>query len=163
MPNWCDNRLTVTHEDKAMTDRFVDAYMNNKLCSEFLPPIGEDTVDWRVANWGQKWDIGPGKNEEYGLHPTVVDNEASVSFASAWQPPLGLYERLVVLGFDVEACYFEPGMSFTGSWYNGRDNYYEGNWKDFPEILIKQFSMYECFDEDMGHYADNLEMEDKKM
>ena len=158
MPNWCDNKLTVTHKDDAMVYRFVDAYTNNKLCSEFLPPIGEDTVEWRVANWGQKWDIGPGKNEEYGLYPTVVpewptttqgkfDCEASVSFSSAWQPPLGLYERLVVLGFHVQASYFEPGMSFAGTWANGIEDYYEGSWEDFPEELQNIFNMHEYYDD----------------
>ena len=41
MPNWCDNKLTVTHEDKAMIDRFVNAYMNDKLLS--LIHISEPT------------------------------------------------------------------------------------------------------------------------
>ena len=143
MPNWCDNKLKVTHEDFAFIDKFVGAYMNNKLCSYFLPPTEEDTADWRVANWGQKWDIGPGKDEEYGLYPTIVDNEVSVTFTSAWAPPLGVYERLVVLGFDVQASYFEPGMSFAGIWDNGTDESYEGNLRDFPQKLIDLFGMEE--------------------
>lgn len=145
MPNWCDNKLTVTHEDFANIDRFVGAYMNNKLCSYFLPPTDEDTVEWRVANWGQKWDIGPGENEEYGLRPTIVENEASITFSSAWMPPLGLYERLMVLGFDVQASYFESGMSFAGIWNNGTDHCYEGNWSDFPEALQDEFNMHEFY------------------
>ena len=143
MPNWCDNKLKVTHEDFAFIDKFVGAYMNNKLCSYFLPPTQEDTADWRVASWGQKWDIGPGKDEEYGLYPTIVDNEVSVTFTSAWAPPLGVYERLVVLGFDVQASYFEPGMSFAGIWDNGTDESYEGNWREFPQKLIDLFGMEE--------------------
>ena len=164
MPNWCDNKLTVTHEDKAMIDRFVNAYMNDKLCSEFLPPIGEDTVVWRVSNWGQKWDIGPGKSEEYGINPTVVDNEASVSFASAWAPPLGLYERLVVLGFDVKAYYFEPGMGFAGRWHNGDDEVYEhiSNHLDYPQELQEVFDM-QMLDDDSEFPISNTGSEDEKM
>ena len=154
MPNWCHNKLTVTHEYENMVHRFVSAYMDNKLCSEFLPPIGEDTNEWRLANWGQKWDIGPGKDEEYGLYPTVVnqqgsfsigafDCEASVTFSSAWSPPVGLYERLVVLGFDVQASYFEPGMGFAGIWNNDEDIMYEGNWKEFPQELIDLYDIVE--------------------
>jgi len=151
MPNWCDNRLRVTHEDFANIDRFVGAYMNNRLCSYFLPPPSfpnpevEDTAEWRVANWGQKWDIGPGRNEEYGLRPTIVDNEASVSFFSSWAPPLGLYERLVVLGFDVQASYFESGMGFAGTWDNGIEDYYEGHWSEFPEELQNIFNMHKYY------------------
>ena len=61
--------------------------------------------------------------------------------------PLGFYERLHKLGFDVQASYFEPGMSFAGTWRNGKDNYYEGNWNDFPEALHDEFNMHEYYDD----------------
>ena len=73
----------------------------------------------------------------------------------AWSPPLGFYERLVVLGFDVQASYFEPGMSFAGTWDNGIEDYYEGHWGEFPEELQNIFSMHE--------YYDDLEVGDEKM
>ncbi len=44
-------------------------------------------------------------------------------------------QSMFKLGFDVQASYFEPGMSFAGTWQNGEDDYYEGNWSDFPEAL----------------------------
>jgi hypothetical protein len=100
---------------------------------------------WRLQNWGTKWDIGC--KDGYGLEPTRVDNELSITFDSAWSPPLGFYERLVVLGFDVQASYFEPGMSFAGIWHNGKDEFYEGNWSDFPEALVDEFDMQEYYKE----------------
>jgi hypothetical protein len=160
------NKLTVTHEDKSMLDKFEKAYRNDWTIETFYPTprdpsdptmmMGEnkamskdDNVNnnwylWRVANWGTKWDIGCG--DGYGLEPTRVDNELSITFDSAWSPPLGFYERLVVLGFDVQASYFEPGMSFAGIWHNGTDDSYEGNWNDFPESLRDEFSMHEYYD-----------------
>jgi hypothetical protein len=160
------NKLTVTHEDKSMLDKFEKAYRNDWTIETFYPTprdpsdptmmMGEnkamskdDNVNnnwylWRVANWGTKWDIGCG--DGYGLEPTRVDNELSITFDSAWSPPLGFYERLVVVGFDVQASYFEPGMSFAGIWHNGTDDSYEGNWNDFPESLRDEFSMHEYYD-----------------
>ena len=166
MPNWCMNKLTVTHEDKSMLDKFEKAYRNDWTIETFYPTprdpgdptmmMGEgkainkdDTANnnwllWRFQNWGTKWDIGC--KDLYGLEPTRVDNELSITFDSAWSPPLGFYERLVVLGFDVQASYFEPGMSFAGIWHNGEDNFYEGDWSDFPEPLHDEFSMHEYYD-----------------
>jgi hypothetical protein len=51
------------------------------------------------------------------------------------------------LGFDVQASYFEPGMSFAGIWHNGKDEFYEGNWSDFPEALVDEFDMHEYYKE----------------
>jgi len=166
MPNWCLNKLTVEHEDKAMIDKFEKAYRRDWTIETFYPTprdpsdptklMGEgnsfsDKDDatnnwylWRLQNWGTKWDIGcEAQNGAYGLEPTRNGNELSVSFDSAWSPPLGFYERLVTLGFDVQASYFEPGMCFCGTWENGSDNYYEGSWEDFPQELIDLYDIAE--------------------
>tara|TARA_B100001094_G_scaffold152016_1_gene147140 strand:+ start:313 stop:837 length:525 start_codon:yes stop_codon:yes gene_type:complete len=174
MPNWCMNKLTITHEDKSMLDKFEKAYRDDWTIETFYPTprdpndptrmMGEnesisknDTPDnnwylWRLQNWGTKWDIGC--KDGYGLEPTRVDDELSITFDSAWSPPLGFYERLVVLGFDVQASYFEPGMSFAGIWHNGIDEFYEGTAEDFPEALVDEFDMQQFYPE---------ELEDEKM
>jgi len=174
MPNWCINKLTITHDDKSMLDKFEKAYRDDWTIETFYPTprdpgdptmmMGEgkamsknDNVNtswylWRLQNWGTKWDIGC--KDGYGLEPTRVDNELSITFDSAWSPPLGFYERLVVLGFDVQASYFEPGMSFAGSWDNGTDDFYEGTIEDFPEALVDEFDMQQFYPE---------EVEDEKM
>jgi hypothetical protein len=150
-----------------MLDKFEKAYRDDWTIETFLPTprdpgdptqlMGEgrsysenDNVNtswylWRLQNWGTKWDIGC--KDGYGLEPTRVDNELSITFDSAWSPPLGFYERLVVLGFGVQASYFEPGMSFAGIWHNGKDEFYEGNWSDFPEALVDEFDMQEYYKE----------------
>jgi len=155
MPNWCLNKLTVSHTDKAAMDRFVAAYNKGQLCQEFLPlpeDIGDGWYDWCVNNWGTKWDVGADegteKEERYGLKATVVPwndkntIEASCSFDSAWAPPVGLYEKLVELGYDVHASYFEPGMCFCGVYHNGMDNYIEYRSKD--EIPVGIWNDFDC-------------------
>jgi len=161
MPNWCLNKLTVSHTDKAAMDRFVAAYNKGKLCNEFLPmpqDIGDGWYDWCVSHWGTKWDVGADegteKEERYGLKATVVPwndkntIEACCSFDSAWAPPIGLYDELVDLGYDVHASYFEPGMSFCGVYHNGADNYIEYRSKDeIPVAIANDFNLQEFFEE----------------
>jgi hypothetical protein len=155
MPNWCLNNITVEHEDSAMVDRFERAYNEGKTCEEFLPvPKNEDgTVfdgwyDWCVNNWGTKWDVG-GQPEHHGLKATRVGNQVSASFDSAWAPPVGLYDKLVELGYNVKATYWEPGMAYCGIWDNGYDNYIE--YTDhgmIPVALWNEFNMDEFFELD---------------
>ena len=64
---------------------------------------------------------------------------------------IGILWRLVVLGFDVQASYFEPGMSFAGTWHNGVDDYYEGNWTIFQKHCVDEFDMHEYY-QDMEDY-----------
>ena len=83
----------------------------------------------------------------FHLHPTVVHNEATMSFDTAWSPPIGLYERLQVLGFYVRASYFEPGMGFAGRWIDGDDQYYDGGREYFPQDLQEEYNMNEFYEE----------------
>ena len=46
-------------------------------------------------------------------------------FESAWAPPTTAYEKMLDLGFLIEATYYEPGMGFVGRWDNGDDDMYE--------------------------------------
>ena len=161
MPNWCLNKLTVSHTDKAAMDRFVAAYNKGTLCNEFLPmpeDIGEGWYGWCIENWGTKWDVGADEGTEreefHGLKATVVPwndkntVEASCSFDSAWAPPIGLYHKLVMLGYDVHASYFEPGMGFCGVFHNGMDNYIEYHSHDeIPVGISNDFNTQEFFEE----------------
>jgi hypothetical protein len=153
MPNWCLNKLTVEHNDPQMLDRFVQAYNKGIVCNEFIPKpedIGDEWFDWCVNNWGTKWDIGADigteREECYGLRATMVGNQANCSFDSAWAPPIGLYEKLVELGYNVKASYFEPGMAFCGIYDNGVDNFVEYTSKDMiPVAIWNDYNLDEFF------------------
>lgn len=158
MPNWCLNKLTVEHADPAMVDRFERAYNAGKACNEFIP-VPEDYYDngkWYdfcVNNWGTKWDIGADigtdKEGRYGLKATRVGNQISCTFDSAWAPPVGLYNKLVELGYKVEATYFEPGMAFCGVWDNGDDLYAEYSDKGMIPVRIwEDFDLENFFADD---------------
>ena len=151
MPNWCMNNLTVEHDDPAMVDRFEKAYNAGNTCNEFIPvpeDIGEGWYNFCVNKWGTKWDFGGAGH--HGLDATRVGNQASCTFDSAWAPPVGLYEKLVELGYNVKASYWEPGMAFCGTWDNGFDDYME--YRDHNEIpvgLWKEYNMDEFFEDEV--------------
>jgi len=151
VPNWCMNNLTVEHDDPAMVDRFETAYNAGNTCNEFIPvpeDIGEGWYDFCVSNWGTKWDFGGAGNR--GLDATRVGNQVSCTFDSAWAPPVGLYEKLVELGYSVEATYFEPGMAFCGIWDNGDDLYTEYSDKDMIPVRIwEDYNLDEFFEDEV--------------
>lgn len=167
MPNWCLNHLTISHPDMDRVDRFESAYMRSDLCETFLPEPKDDEgnpvvgadydengnfkmpdwYNWRLANWGTKWDFG--YDTDRGLKPTRVDNEVTVRFDTAWSPPLGLYECLNALGYSVQAYYFEPGMCFAGEWIDGEDTYYENDVSSFSDMILELFDV-DAYNEDDG-------------
>lgn len=167
MPNWCLNHLTISHPDMDRVDRFESAYMRSDLCETFLPEPKDDEgnpivgadydengkfkmpdwYEWRIANWGTKWDFG--YDTDRGLQPTRVDNEVTVRFDTAWSPPIGLYECLNALGYSVQAYYFEPGMCFAGEWIDGEDTYYENDVSSFSDMILELFDV-DAYNEDDG-------------
>ena len=79
-------------------------------------------------------------------------------FASAWSPPLPIYEQLLADGFAVKATYYEGGNAFCGVWDNDVDNYHNipdfksraeiNRWKQsLPEELLDIADNYSEFDE----------------
>lgn len=153
MPNWCGNTVELAHEDPAMIQRAFDAFNRGEFLQEFIPVppelqivagrVGDDTdaaqialeateksnlekfgyatwYDYCVNEWGTKWDVGAD-----GCDPIQSDGCLTITFDSAWSPPVRAYEKLMDLGFSVRAYYYEPGMAFAGIWEDGIDAYYD--------------------------------------
>jgi len=77
--------------------------------------------DFAVNEWGTKWDLC-----SEGCPATLgADDRLTMSFDSAWSPPIGAYEKLADLGFSVRAYYYESGMCYAGIWEDGIDDYYD--------------------------------------
>lgn len=168
MPNWCANVVKISHDDSAMIDRIIQA--KHDLLQEFLPcpkPLLRTIAghhsdkrkqrrlernekrniqrygvanwyDWRIANWGTKWDIEAEIEEG--------DGYITLSFDSAWSPPLEAYSALNEMGFAIKAYYYEPGMNFAGIWEDGVDECYE-DFTDLPEELDEMFAISEMMAE----------------
>ena len=59
-----------------------------------------------------------------------------LSFNTAWSPPIGFYEKMTELGFDVTAFYLEEGMGFVGKYSNedGDEEYTFDGSEDLEDI-----------------------------
>jgi len=152
MPNWCNNNLTLQHEDPAMIKRAAEALDRGEFLQEFIPVpedlkitagfLGEGDAQKALeaqtkANvekygYGNWYDYSVG---EWGTKWDVGDDGATdvhpdgkmlhTYFDSAWSPPIQAYEKLTELGFTVGAMYYEGGMSYAGVWEDGVDDYYD--------------------------------------
>jgi|688.fasta_scaffold409872_3 hypothetical protein len=151
MPNWCNNSVVLKHNDPAMIERARKAFNGEGLLQEFIPvpqalrdtvsgSMGEDKreaheaqqkanveqygyanwYDFCVNEWGTKWEIGADGNPAQDIPGGLM-----LGFDSAWSPPIAAYEKLLEMGFEIEAMYYEPGMAYAGVWDNGHDDYYE--------------------------------------
>lgn len=133
MPNWCNNYATFSNPDSDKVQSLILAFESGNPFMTFMPPPkNEYDRAWCVENWGTKWDATYNDGEIYNQpdqHYVVID------FDTAWSPPVGFYRHLESQGWEVEATYHEPGMSFAGCYKDNEDNYYEydfsdDNWRD---------------------------------
>ena len=143
MPNWCNNSFSITGNIESIKDLWDTAQTADNgsfgLLNAIMPmPVelegttapsesGDNWYNWRVNNWGTKWDVTD-EGLEFIDHG---DGTASISgwFDSAWAPPIGAYEQLAA-DFDscvIECSYYEPGMDFGGFWSSENGDEYFDN------------------------------------
>jgi hypothetical protein len=152
MPNWCNNTLTISHEDPAMIERARKAFDAGALLNEFIPvPEDLQIVAGFLGNGEEQRKLEEqteANRKKYGYgtwydfcvnewgtkwdvgadgQPAIDNgnNTLSMNFDSAWAPPTTAYEKLMEQGFKIIAYYYEPGMAFCGKWEDGSDDYYE--------------------------------------
>jgi hypothetical protein len=187
MPNWCNNTLTLEHEDPAMIARAKAAFLDGRLLAEFIPvpedlqivagsvgdaveqaKLVEQTELNRVTHgYGNWYDFCVnewGTKWDVGGDDGVLndfDGGIIVSFDSAWAPPTTAYAKLEELGFKILAMYYEPGMAFAGVYEDGTDDYYEYGGLDsagIAETLPSALDEAFCISESVAEWeAENAE------
>lgn len=173
MPNWCDNAVYITHDDPKKIQVLVDAWKANKFFGTIRPepdytkvkvkptfpqitgnddPVSVESAwwDWRVQNWGTKWEITT--DEAY---IDIHENEIKVSFATAWSPPTGIFDKLVEDGYGVNALYYEGGCCFCGQYVDGSDETYDisGKWLDVKNNIPDNIDLEFGISENMKEWA----------
>ena len=152
MPNWCNNNLTLQHEDPAMIKRAADALERGEFLQEFIPVpeqlkivagcVGDPVEQAKLeadtkrnveelgyGNWYDfqvnEWGTkwDVGGDSQTDIHPD--GKMLHTYFDSAWSPPIAAYEKLTAMGFTVGAMYYEGGMAYAGVWEDGVDDYYD--------------------------------------
>jgi len=150
MPNWCNNGVTISHEDPAKIRALADAMAEGRFLNHVIP-VPQELKDTMAGSYGdsEKQALLEQRTadniEKYGYSNWYdfcvnewgtkwdVDCSGSIevsedgltvnaSFDSAWAPPCAVYEAMVEQGYEVEAYYYEPGMGFVGKWDNGYDD-----------------------------------------
>lgn len=102
------NVLPLSFEAQIPTPRDENGELIKGDGSTTMP----DWYNWRVENWGTKWDLSDDTD-------VVFDGSGYLQyrFDTAWAPPVNWLETIVTkypdLRFDME--YEEPGMAFAGS------------------------------------------------
>jgi hypothetical protein len=114
--------------------------------------------DFCCGEWGTKWDVGGDGQSD--IHPD--GKMLHTSFDSAWSPPVNAYEKLVELGFGVEAMYYEGGMGYAGAFSNGADEELnlEGMSADEIEQNYPELDEAFCISESMREYEAENEQEE---
>ena len=88
----------------------------------------ENWYDWRVNNWGTKWELCEfyGVDRQYLTEQSEGESTISFAFSSAWSPPIGAYEKFLENNSDcsIRAYYYEGGCDFMGLWEDGVDDCY---------------------------------------
>jgi len=82
--------------------------------------------DFAIGEWGCKWDISNG-GSDYKIEKVSDGYSVTLSFDTAWSPPINFYDKLVELEFKVDAMYYESGVNYCGQYFDGRDETYELN------------------------------------
>lgn len=126
MPNWCDNDITIVGDTETISKvlEFVkpkaDAQEKNTDFSlHSIYPTPQDMLDgdgwynWRVNNWGTKWDVDAEKHDDYEYEGRRY---VCIRFQSAWGPPMGAIEKLANAfpEISIHHSYDECGMDFSG-------------------------------------------------
>lgn len=123
MPNWCENRIRISGPTEKINKLWEEVNSNgllNTLRPEPKNIEGHEYIDWRIKNWGTKWEINSDDM-------SVWDNSDGTSyiwgdFNSAWSPPVEAYIAFNKTTKDCEAegWYFEFGCDFCGL-YSSKD------------------------------------------
>lgn len=123
MANECSNYIQISGES-SLLEIFAESYFVLKyegtdeeyfeLDFNAITPIPKDCendYDFRIQNWGNKWD---------GTNGTVYyergDNLIDIGVETAWGPCVPIIEKLIELcpGLDFYHEYYEPGCAFAG-------------------------------------------------
>lgn len=127
MPNYCDNSLHIqgnAERLKQLTEElFVEREGNYELTFDKIKPMPKELIDegwyeWRVENWGTKWDADCySYYSADDLQKFADAGEISVSFATAWAPPLEFLQTLAEKYDDllIECHFIEIGCEICGT------------------------------------------------
>ena len=119
-----------------------DAIANGQPDAVMIEKYGYSSwYDYCVNEWGTKWDVG--EDGATDIHPDGT--MLNTYFDSAWSPPIGAYEKLEQLGFTVDAYYYEGGMAYAGTYYDGNEDSISLEGMTADQVEREYPELDECF------------------
>jgi hypothetical protein len=159
MPNWNENKLSIMDCSPEL-----ESYLKeNGLSFEKIKPTppelleGNGWYNWRLENWGTKWDLSEQEQREVADQLISEDCDFQAPFMTAWSPPLqaiaALSEMFPNDQFTLD--YFEGGCWFAGTAIisEGQIDDNQVDDADVTEFAKENFSFVE-YDEDEEIPAD---------
>lgn len=190
MPNWCNNVITISHEDKSLIDQIEACQDGDKGVLATVLPCPEELCDDDLTTWshGPEQEAREKKQElmveKYGFKSwydwnianwgtkwdlceprieRIDDNTVQITCDTAWSPPITAYESMLEKGYSIHAYYYEPGMCFAGIWDNGDDQCYQdwGNSAQARAILPQELDDTFAITEQMEEYEEEERREEE--
>ena len=154
MPNWCNNNISITGPNSVIDkiEKITKEEDNKNGLLQFFNPMPKELegttspsssadkpqpmidgfdcwYDWRVENWGTKWEVCEFYGVDRQYHSENNEGESTITFGfdSAWAPPINAYDQFLKDNSDcsLKAWYYEGGCDFMGEWDNGQDDCYQ--------------------------------------
>ena len=185
MPNWCSNIVYVrgtgevrekikeifskeepfaevmpepNYDEVAVPwslQRVLSAKRNKIELEEPKPGRKDAWYDWRVANWGTKWEPD---DEVYATIDNLDSGEEvlNLSLYTAWGPPEGIFKELSKMEGveEVVSHFYEPAMEFVGIKF-----YQDGDEVDELDLELEDYT--ELLEEADKKEKENLTEEDR--
>jgi hypothetical protein len=175
MPNWCDNDLfiygseqdlkkikeQVTNEagefdfGKIIPEPDTPDYFTDNLSSEDMKNHPLNWYEWRIENWGTKWNAS-----ESAVLEVDETEVLRAWFQTAWSPatPITLALSKQYPNVVIEHKYIEEGMAFCGVLELKNGEELDGTWEDEPNHTNIELLGRAChceYDDDPEHnYSD---------
>ena len=172
MPNYVYNTLTVSGTKDDITKFYNDNKKDDHELSfdKAIPePDNIDWYNWRIKNWGCKWDASE-------VDFTMIDKEPCkgiYTFTTPWSPPMKWLETVSTKYPDLifYIRFEDEGFNFFGmeKYHNGVNtliddykyddviNYLMSNCECYPEDLLAIAKKYNYTKDNSGDYDEMLE------
>jgi len=138
MPNWCMNNLDMTHHDSEVANDLIERLEGLEQDS-FGGPIGF------LRGIDESWQY----REAHDVWWEPIESGISVSFSSAWEPPIELYETLTEKGWSITGSYYEEGLDFAGIYEEG-ENKKLSDLSDYPDDYFVEDDLAKRLEEEWG-------------
>jgi hypothetical protein len=117
MPNWCENKLTVTNSTPKLEAFLKEHGLSFEAIVKPNRPENDENnfglIDAQVSAWGTKWDLADYEQKEAAESLLECDE---CNFNTAWSPPSEAIRALSELtGASFLLAFYESGCWFWGA------------------------------------------------